>query len=50
MDEELCDNPTLSLGLTVFLVEGAAEEQDDAPSPSTPMPVDSLWPIPRKVP
>ena len=44
MDEELGDDPTLLLGLTLFLVEGAAKEQDDAPSPSIPMLMDSPWP------
>ena len=37
------DNPTLPPVLTLFLSEGMAKEQDDAPSPSTPMPMDSLW-------
>ena len=31
-------------GLILFLAEGMAEEQDDAPSHSTPMPEDSPWP------
>ena len=41
VDGELDDDPTLPLGLTLFLVEGMAEESDDTQRPSTPMPVDS---------
>ena len=43
VDKELGDDPTLPPGLTLFLVEGVAKEKDDAPSHSTPMPVDSPW-------
>ena len=43
-DEELGDDPTLSQDQTTFLVGGTAEEQDDAPSPSTPLPVDPPGP------
>ena len=50
VDEELGDDPTLSLCLTFFLEEGMAKEWDDAHSPSTPMPVDSQWLTPSKVP
>ena len=41
MDEELGDNPTLPLGLALFLAEGAAAEQDDTPGSPTPVPMDS---------
>ena len=41
MDEELGDDPTLPLDLTTFIVGGMAEELDDAPNPSTPLPLDS---------
>ena len=50
VDEELGDDPTLPPGLTLFLAEGMAKEQDDAPSCLTPMPVDSPWPPPSKGP
>ena len=50
MDGELGDDPTLPLGLTLFLVEDMAEELDDIPSPSTPIPVDSPWLPPVRVP
>ena len=40
----------LPQGLTVFLVEGMAKEQDDAPSPSTPMPKDSQLLPPASIP
>ena len=40
----------IALGLTLFLVEGMAEEWHDAPSSSTPVPVDSPWPAPSKDP
>ena len=41
VDEELGDDPTLPLGLTLLLEESMAEEWDDAPSSLTPMPMDS---------
>ena len=41
VDEELGNDTTLPLGLTLFLAEGMAEEWDDAPSSSTPMSMDS---------
>ena len=44
MDEYLGENPTLPLGLTLFLAEGTAKEQGEAPSSSTPMPMYSPWP------
>ena len=44
MEGELGDAPTLPQGLTLFLVEGVAKEQDDAPSPFTPVPEDSPQP------
>ena len=44
MDEELDDDPTLLLGLTLFLAEDMAAEWDDTPTSSTPMPMDSPWP------
>ena len=48
MDKELGDDPTLPLGLTLFLAEDMAEEQDGAPSSSTPKPMDSPWLPPSK--
>ena len=48
VDEEMGDDPTLPLDLTLFLVEGMAEEQDDTPSSQTPMPVDSSRPPPNE--
>ena len=50
VDEELGNDPTLPWGLTLFLAEGIAEEQDDIPSPSTPVAVDSLQLPPSKGP
>ena len=47
MDEELDNDPTFPRAL--FLVEGMAKEQD-APSPSTPVPVNSPWLTPGKSP
>ena len=44
MDGDLGNDPMLSQGLTLFLAKGTAEEQDDTPSPSTPMPEDSPQP------
>ena len=38
VDKELGSDPTLPPSLTLFLAEGVAKEQDDAPSSSTPMP------------
>ena len=49
-DEELGDNPILPLDLTTFPAGGTAEEQDNAPSPSTPFPMDPLWLPPSKGP
>ena len=42
--------PMLPLGLTLFLADGTAAEWDDAPSSSTPMPMDSPQPAPSKSP
>ena len=50
MDEELGDDPMLPPDLTLFLVEGVATEQDDVPSSSTPMPMDSPQPTPSDSP
>ena len=50
MDVEVGNEPPLSPGLTLFLAEGAAKEWDDAPSPSTPMPVKSPWLPPMRAP
>ena len=50
MDEQLGDDPSLLLGLTLFLVVGTAEEWDDTPSPSNPKPVDFPWPPPVRAP
>ena len=41
MEWDLCDDPTLPQGLTLFLEEDAAEEWDDAPGPNNPVPEDS---------
>ena len=40
MDEELGNEPTLPMDLTLFFVEGMATEWDNAPSSSTPDPMD----------
>ena len=44
VEGELGDDPTLPQGLTLFLAEVMAKEQEDAPSPSTPVPEDFPWP------
>ena len=38
VEGNLGDNPTLPLGLTLFLAEGLAKGQDNAPGTVTPMP------------
>ena len=50
MEEELGDDPTFLLGLTLFLAEGTAVEQDDAPSSLTPVLMDSPQLSPSKDP
>ena len=40
MEGNLDDDPTFPQGLTLFLVEGAFEEWDDASGPYTPTPKD----------
>ena len=50
MDEELGKDPTLPPDLALFLVEGMAAEWDDAPSSSTPVPMDSPWSAPSENP
>ena len=50
MDEDLGDDPTLPMDLTTFLAGGTAEEQDDAPNPSTPLSMDPSLPPPSEGP
>ena len=50
VEEELGDDPMLPPDLTTYLVGGMAEEQNDAPSPSTPLPLESPWLPPSKGP
>ena len=38
MEGDLGDTPMLPQGLTIFLAEGAAKEQDDTPGPFTFLP------------
>ena len=44
MEGDLGDAPMLLQGLILFLVECAAEEQDDAPGPFTSLPKSSPQP------
>ena len=41
VDEDSGDDPTLPPILILFLAEGVATEQDDAPGSPTPVPMDS---------
>ena len=48
--EDLGSDPTLPTELTTFLAGGMTKEQEDVPSPSTPLSVDPLWLPPVRAP
>ena len=50
VEGDLGNDLILPPGLTLFLMECLAEEQDDAPDPVTSLPEESFQPPPSKVP